>query len=100
MVGVHNDEHRGVRTAAPDAGGLRPAVQQDADAAGIRVVPCALVHLVTVGLEPGHVLDAQLLVPLRRQETGAGEDRQAATQGGNLRDEADQGLALLVQVPI
>jgi len=100
VVRVQDHQHRRVRAAPPDAGRLRPPVQQDAEAPRVRVVPRRLIHLVTGRFQPGDVLDADLLIPLRGQEPGPIQDRQASAERCQPGHEVDQALALALQLPV
>lgn len=70
---VEDDEQGGVGTAAAEAGRLASAIDQHAETAvGLPVFP---LHFFAGGVNPGDVLDAQLLV------VDAGEEAVAAKDG-------------------
>src|SRR3984893_1831790 len=67
--------------AAPaDAGRLGAAVHQHAKTFHAHVAPFLRFHLGARGVDPGHVLDAQLLVIDAGQKPGAPQDRVFVTQ--------------------
>ena len=68
MVGIEDQQQGGILTAAQDPGGLRAAIEEHAETAGVLVVPVFLGHLLAAGRQPGDVLDTQRLVVLADQE--------------------------------
>src|SRR5687767_1573624 len=96
---VEDDEERRFLAALADAGALRAPVEQHAEAAHVRVLPVLLAHLVAGGVDPGHVLDAELLIVVPGHKARTPEDRVALAKPDQLLDEADQALCAVVVHP-
>src|SRR5207248_5605012 len=86
--------------ATADAGRLRAAVEQHAEAAHVAVGPVLGLHLAAGGVDPGDILDAELLAVLAGEEAAAAQDRIAVAQRRELAHEADQAIGALVVAPV
>src|SRR5512134_948006 len=72
---IENDEERRLLAALVNAGGLRTAVEQHAEAAHVGILPVLLAHLLAGGIDPGHVLHAEFRVERARGKARAPQDR-------------------------
>src|SRR5688500_2004755 len=100
LPGIEDDEQRRFLAALADAGGLRAPVEQHAEAARVGILPLLLAHLLAGGVDPAHVLDAEVLVEIAVEEARAPQDREAVAQPGQLAHEVDQALGAVVVVPV
>ena len=100
MVAVQHHQEGGVFAAPADAGRLGAAVHQHAKTFHAHVAPFLGFHLGARGVDPGHVLDAQLLVIDASQKPGAPQDRVLVAQCRQLLHKADQRLTLFADIPV
>ena len=100
MVRVEDEQHRRIAAAFADAGGLRAAVEYNAEAFRLRVAPLLRPHHETVWVEPSRVANADSFVPFPGEETRASEHGVIPTQLGQALHELAQLGAVLVPIPI
>ncbi|MNG04996.1 hypothetical protein D3C84_881660 [compost metagenome] len=89
MVGVDHQQQRRIAALASNAGFLGAAVHEHAQAATMAVLPLLNGHLAAVGGQPGHVLDADILVVVTHQEPSAPQDRVGQAQLDQALDELE-----------
>jgi len=89
VMGVENSENRGIRCPPPDAGCLRQSVKHHAKAAHAVIVPRLIRHLDAGGVDPGHILDVELLIVASGEEPAAAQDRIFVAEVSELPDETD-----------
>src|SRR6185437_12407057 len=94
------EEQRRLAAALGNAGLLRSAVEQQADRAGLGILPLLRRHFLAARIEPGRIFDPDLLVPFRAEKAVLAQHRIAAAERGEPADKARELLAVLVMVPI
>ena len=100
VMGVDHQQQRGVGPGTTNPGFLGAAIHQHAQAAALAVFPLLGGHFVAIRREPGDVLHADVFVVVAHQETPAPQDRVRQAQLDQALDELEQGLAVIVQVPV
>src|SRR5688572_24060883 len=100
LPGVEDEQHGRLLSALADAGRLRTPVEQHAEAVRGAVGPVALLHLGAGGVDPGDVLDAELLVEDAGKEAPVAQDGVLHAQPDQLPDVGDHALLAVAVVPV
>src|SRR5580700_9947990 len=97
---VNDDQDRRFPSSLLYSGNLCPPIQQHAKAAHARIAPVLLLHLRSVGIDPGQILHPQLLVVLAGEKEVAAENGIAVAEVGESTGKSNQRLALFLQIPV
>ena len=100
VMGVDHQQQGGVGPGAANPGFLGAAIHQHAQAAALAVFPLLGSHLVAIRRQPGDVLHTDVFVVVAHQEAPTPQDRVRQAQLDQALDELEQGLAVIVQVPV
>src|SRR4051812_11933387 len=93
-MSISDDQQGGVIAYAADAGFLRTAVQQHAEASAMWVLPILRRHFLAAWCQPGNVFDADLLVVRAREEPAAPQHGQRPADHQKLAHELGLGAAV------
>src|ERR1700758_1329192 len=97
---VDYDQDRRFPSSLLYSANLRPPIQQHAKAAHARIAPVLLLHLRSVGIDPGQILHTQLFVVLAVEKKVATQDGIAVTEIRESTGKRNQRLALFLQIPV